>query len=80
VHPKKVLPKKNNFSGSNFLIGKTVFWAFQNFVPHIEVMKFCQNHWLLICSMDVNALTSLEQADFWTVIFEDCKLENQRDK
>jgi hypothetical protein len=24
--------------------------TFQNFMPHIEIMKFCQNHWSLMCS------------------------------
>ncbi len=44
---------KNGRNRSKFR--KTVFHKqiidlpFQNFMPHVEIMKFCQNHWSLHC-------------------------------
>ncbi len=34
-------------TGQNF--EKQIFIALPNFMSHIEFMKFCQNHWSLLC-------------------------------
>ncbi len=37
---------KNGFLKTNLRF----FLPFQNFMPHIKILKFCQNHWSLVCS------------------------------